>query len=87
MAVVSLEKLFFSGITFLMCLKNLSYIYFFSCLHCASMIIKNLYYPTNAQYMVCRYNENYKIFESAPTCFGSQRICHQGALYSAWLKK
>ena len=23
---------------------------------------------------------------NAPTCFGSQRIDHQGALYSAWLK-
>jgi len=29
---------------------------------------------------------NYKIFKSAPTCFGSQRIHHQGALYSDWLK-
>jgi len=45
-----------------------------------------LYYPTNAQYIICRYNLNYKIFKSAPTCFGSQRIHHQGALYSAWLK-
>jgi len=27
-----------------------------------------------------------KIFEIAPTCFGSQEIHHQGALYSAWLK-
>ena len=30
--------------------------------------------------------KNYKIFKSAPTCFGSQRIHHQGALYSDWLK-
>ena len=29
---------------------------------------------------------DYKIFKSAPTCFGSQRLHHQGALYSAWLK-
>ena len=27
-----------------------------------------------------------RLFKSAPTCFGSQRIRHQGALYSAWLK-
>jgi len=27
----------------------------FSCLHRASMIIKH-YYPTNAQYIICRYN-------------------------------
>jgi hypothetical protein len=40
----------------------------------------------NEQYIICRYNENYKIFKSAPTCFGSQSIHHQGALYSAWLK-
>ena len=55
-------------------------------LHCASMTIKPFIYPTNAQYIICRYNENYKIFKSTPTCFGSQRIHHQGALYSAWLK-
>ena len=36
--------------------------------------------------MIRRYNQNYKIFKSAPTCFGSQRIHHQGAFYSAWLK-
>ena len=44
------------------------------------------YYPTNAQYIICRYSYNYKLFRSAATCFGSQRIHHQGALYSAWLK-
>jgi len=27
-----------------------------------------------------------KIFKIAATCFGSQGIQHQGALYSAWLK-
>jgi len=26
------------------------------------------------------------MFKSVPTCFGSQRIHHQGALYNAWLK-
>jgi len=26
------------------------------------------------------------MFRSAPKCFGSQRIHHQGALYNAWLK-
>jgi len=46
----------------------------------------SLYYPINAQYIICTYNENYKIFKSAPTCFGSQRIHHPGVLYSAWLK-
>jgi len=45
-----------------------------------------LHYPTNAQYIICRYNQNYKIFKSAPTCFGSQRIHHQRALYCASLK-
>jgi len=38
------------------------------------------------KYIIRRYNWNYKIFKSAPACFGSQRIHHQGALYSAWLK-
>jgi len=39
------------------------------------------------KYIICRYNENYyKTFKIAPTCFGSQGIHHQGALYSAWLK-
>jgi len=50
------------------------------------MLIKHFFYPTNEQYIICRYNWNYKIFKSAPTCFGSQRIHHQGTLYSAWLK-
>ena len=45
-----------------------------------------LYYPTNAQYIIRIKNQNYKIFKSTPTLFGSQRIHHQGALYSAWLK-
>jgi len=37
--------------------------------------------------IIRRYNQNYyKIFKIAPTCFGSQGIRHQGALYSAWLK-
>jgi len=27
-----------------------------------------------------------KYLKSAPTCLGTQRIHHQGALYSAWLK-
>jgi hypothetical protein len=26
------------------------------------------------------------MFKSNATCFGSQRIHHQGALYSAWIK-
>jgi hypothetical protein len=39
------------------------------------------------KYIIHRYNYNYyKIFKIAPTCFGSQGIHHQGALYSAWLK-
>jgi len=53
-----------------------------SCLHRASKIIKQFYYPTNAQYIIFRYNQNYKIFKSAPTCFGSQRIHHQGAMHN-----
>ena len=47
---------------------------------------QTLCYPTNAQYTISRYNWNYKIFKSAPTCFGSQRIHHQGALYSGLAK-
>ena len=38
------------------------------------------------KYIIRRYNWNYKIFKSAPTCFGPQRIHHQGGFYSAWLK-
>ena len=57
-----------------------------SCLHRASMIIKHFIIQLMPQYILCRYNYNYKTFRSAPTCFGSQRIHHQGALYSAWLK-
>jgi len=38
-------------------------------------------------YIIHRYNYiYYEIFKIAPTCFGSQGIHHQGALYSAWLK-
>ena len=48
--------------------------------------IQTLCHPTNAQYIIYRYNQNCKIFKSAPTCFGSQRIHHQGALDSTWLK-
>ena len=35
---------------------------------------------------VAGFMANYKIFKSAPTCSGSQRIHHHGALYSALLK-
>jgi len=28
----------------------------------------------------------HNVFKCAPACFGSHRIHHQGALYSAWLK-
>jgi len=39
------------------------------------------------EYIIHKYNYNYyKIFKIAPTCFGSQAIHHQGALYIAWLK-
>jgi hypothetical protein len=39
------------------------------------------------KYIIRRYNYNYyKIFKTAPTCFGSQGIHHRGTLYSAWLK-
>ena len=41
----------------------------------------------DARYTLCaRYLSKNTVFKSAPTCFGSQRIHHQGALYSAWLK-
>jgi len=39
------------------------------------------------KYIIIRYNYTYyKIFQIAPTCFGSHIIYHQGALYSAWLR-
>jgi len=39
------------------------------------------------KYIIRGYNYiYYKIFKNASTCFGSQGIHHQGALYSAWLK-
>jgi len=50
------------------------------------MTVKHFIIQQMHKYIICRYDWNYKIFESAPTCFGSQRIHHQGALYSAWLK-
>jgi len=38
------------------------------------------------KYIIRRYNYNYfKIFKIAPTCFESQGIHHQGAVYSASL--
>ena len=54
-------------------------------------MVKTLYYPTDTQIynyvdtvrIIIKY---LKIFKIVPTCFGSQRIHHQGALYSAWLK-
>jgi len=60
----------------------------FSCSYRASVTIKTLYYPTDAQI----YNSFiqlellYNVFKITPTCFGSQGIHHQGALHSAWLK-
>jgi len=38
------------------------------------------------QYIFRRYIWNDKIRKIASPCFGSQRIRHQGALYSSWLK-
>jgi len=53
-------------------------------------MIKTLYYPTDAQISIVDtiiiITKYLKIFKIAPTCFGSQGIRHQGALYSAWLK-
>ena len=54
-----------------------------SCLHRALMIIKH--FIIQIMHNIYRYNQNYYIFKSAPACFRSQRIHHQGALYSAWL--
>ena len=33
-------------------------------------------------YISRRYNQNYKIFKSTPTCFGLQKIHHQRAVCS-----
>ena len=51
------------------------------------LIIKHIFIELMHNYVICRQNENYyKLFKIAPKCFGSQRIHHQGALFSAWLK-
>jgi len=34
---------------------------------------QTLYYPTNAQYTISRYNWNYKIFKSVPPCLNKGR--------------
>jgi len=40
------------------------------------------------KYIIRRYNLNYyKIFQIAPTCFGSQGIHHQGPLYTRTTEK
>ena len=58
----------------------------FSCLPRASMIIKH--FIIQLMHNIYIYVGTIKIIKylSVPTCFGSQRIHHQGALYSAWLK-
>jgi len=56
------------------------------CLHRASMTFKHFIIQLIHQNIFRRYIKNYKIFKIALTCFGSQVIHHQGALYSSWLK-
>jgi len=45
-----------------------------------------LYYPTNAQYIICRYNENYKIFKSAPNMFRITEDPSSGSLVQCLAK-
>jgi len=54
--------------------------------HRASSTCKYFVVSLMHNYIKRTYNYNYyKIIKCAATCFGSQRIHHQGALYSAWL--
>ena len=55
-------------------------------LHHASVIIKHFIIQLMHNIEHVDTIKNYKIFKSAPTCFVSQRIRQQGALYIAWLK-
>ena len=64
-----------------------------SCVHVCTVHqwrLKHFIIQQMHKYIIRRYNYNYykifKIFNIAPTCFGSQGIHHQGALYSVWLK-
>jgi len=61
-------------------------LHYTSYLHPASSTYKYFIVQLMHNYIRRRKIWNYRIFKSAPTCFGSQRIHHQGALYSAWLK-
>jgi len=57
-----------------------------SCLNLASVIIKHFIIQPmhNIQYVDTI--KIIKYLKVLPTCFGSQRIHHQGALYCAWVK-
>ena len=57
-----------------------------SYLHRASSTYKHFIVQLMHNYIISRYNQNNKICKSTPTCFGLQRIHHQGTLYSTWLK-
>jgi len=52
---------------------NLTIISHSSCLHYTSMTFTHFIIQRTHKYIIRRYNYNYKIFKSAPTCFGSQR--------------
>ena len=52
-----------------------------------SKLLKHFIIQQMHKNIIRRYNYSYyEIFKIAPTCFRSQGIHHQGALYSAWLK-
>ena len=55
-----------------------------SCLHRASIISKTLFIvPTDAHYYkIIEMSKQFKIITLAPTCFGSNRNHHQGAVLS-----
>jgi len=56
------------------------------CLHRASITFKHFIIQLMHNIQFVDTIKIIKIFKLALTCFGSQRIHHQGALYSAWLK-
>ena len=58
-----------------------------SCLHCTSIISKHFFIvPTDAHYYkIIEMLRQFKIMTLAPTCFGSRRNHHQGAVL-CWAK-
>jgi len=49
-------------------------------------LLKHFIIQQMHKYIIRGYNYIIKYFKIVPTCFRSQGIHHEGALYSAWLK-